>query len=76
MGQPGLRILPPSPQVPKALLARFRRIPTPHISGCMNRLSGAGAAIRPFHKRGKLLGTAFTVRVPAGASTAAGWTPR
>ena len=42
------------------------RMVTPHLSDSMERLSGAGAGLRPMHKEGKLAGPAFTVRTAPG----------
>ena len=39
---------------------------SPNISDNMNRINGACAEIRPMHGRGKLLGSAFTVRTRPG----------
>jgi len=48
------------------LLAALAPLPTSNISDNMARHYGAGAALRPFHRGSKLLGTAFTVKTRAG----------
>lgn len=49
----------------KALVERFRNIPVANIDDCMGRIGAVSAEIRPMNKA-PLLGTAFTVKVPAG----------
>lgn len=62
----GFRILPfPKRPSPK-LLAELRKIVTAHLSDNMNRLYAVAAEIRPYHRRGKLVGPALTVKVPPG----------
>jgi len=62
----GFRILP-SPQPPtKSMLAAFAALPTSNISDNMLRHYGAGARLRPFHRGGKLVGPAFTVKARPG----------
>jgi RraA family protein len=48
------------------LINEFRTIVTPHISDNLNRISGAGAALRPYHKGGKLTGPVVTVKTRPG----------
>lgn len=48
-----------------SLVERFRAIPVANIDDCMNRTAAVDSAIRPIN-RIKLLGVAFTVRVPEG----------
>lgn len=48
------------------LMNRFNYIPTAHISDSMQRLHAAGAALRPMHRSGKLIGNAVTVKVRPG----------
>ena len=55
--------------VDPALLAAFRDVSTPTISDCLDRMP-ALLGLRAFHRRGRLLGTAFTVRVRAGDNLA------
>ena len=61
----GCKIIRDFPRPDAALVERFRGIPVANIDDCMNRLAAVDAAIEPMG-RGKLLGTAFTVRVPQG----------
>lgn len=62
----GFRILP-SPARPAArLLEAFAALPTSNISDNMARHYGAGARLRPFHRGGKLVGPAFTVKTRPG----------
>lgn len=49
----------------RALVEQFCGIPVANIDDCMNRLAALDASIRPLN-HAPLLGTAFTVRVPAG----------
>ena len=48
-----------------ALIERFRRLPVANIDDCMGRTAAVDPAIRPLNKT-KLLGPAFTVKVPEG----------
>jgi RraA family protein len=50
----------------KALVSRFRGVVCAHLSDNMSRIAGSDAALRPWHKRGQLLGVALTVRVAPG----------
>lgn len=61
----GFRVLPCPPRASDALLTQFQDVVTPHISDNMNRLYGSPAAIRPYSK-GKLVGTAITVKTRPG----------
>lgn len=47
------------------LVEAFKDVPVANIDDCMGRLACIDASIRPMNK-GKLLGTAFTVKAPAG----------
>ena len=62
----GFRIVRDVPRADDALVERFRPVPTAHLSDCMSRLPGAGAALRPMHRGSKLLGSALTVKTRAG----------
>ncbi len=62
----GFRILPSPPRPPERLLAAFAALPTSNISDNMLRHFGAGARLRPYHRGGKLVGPAFTVKTRAG----------
>ena len=66
MAQPGFRILPFGPQPDAALLERLAAVATAHLSDNMHRMQAVAAEIRPYHKGGKLVGPALTVRVPPG----------
>lgn len=57
------------PMPPAAIIAAFRRAPTSIISDNLARLPGA-VGLRPFHKGGKLVGPAFTVRTRPGDNLA------
>lgn len=60
------------PAVPKpapALIEAFRGAPTSIISDNLSRLPGA-VGLKPFHKGGPLIGTAFTVRTRPGDNLA------
>ena len=47
-------------------VASYRGIPTANISDCMSRMTAAGARIRPMHRKGGLVGPAFTVKTRPG----------
>ena len=49
----------------KELVEAFRELPVANIDDCMNRTAAVDGAIRPVNKA-KLLGPAFTVKVPEG----------
>jgi RraA family protein len=57
------------PKPAAELLAAFREAPTSIISDNLQRLPGA-VGLRPFHKSGKLVGAAFTVRTRPGDNLA------
>ena len=62
----GFRILP-SPRPPsKQLLEAFAELPTSNISDNLLRHYGSGARLRPYHRGGILIGSAFTVKTRAG----------
>lgn len=62
----GFRILPIKNRPSEQLVNEFRSVVTPHISDNVNRIYGGGAALRPYHKTGKLTGTALTVKTRPG----------
>lgn len=62
----GFRINTDVARASDALMNRFNDIPTAHISDSMQRLHAAGAALRPMHRSGKLIGNAVTVKVRPG----------
>ena len=49
----------------RSLVEAFRGIPVANIDDCMNRLASVDAGLKPMNST-PLLGTAFTVRCPAG----------
>lgn len=55
--------------VDPALIAAFRGVATPTISDNLDRMPGI-TGLRAYHRDGKLVGTAFTVRVRAGDNLA------
>ena len=57
------------PKPASDLLAAFREAPTSIISDNLQRLPGA-VGLRPFHRGGQLLGTAFTVKTRPGDNLA------
>lgn len=62
----GFRILP-SPRPPsRHLLEAFAKLPTSNISDNMLRHYGSGAALRPRHRGGVMIGSAFTVKTREG----------
>ncbi len=60
----GFRILPSPQRADAALLKRLAALPVSNVSDNMAR--GTGAGIEPFHRSGKMVGTAFTVRTRPG----------
>jgi RraA family protein len=60
---------PSAAQADPALIAAFRDTSTPLISDNLGRLAGA-VGLRPFHRGGRLAGTALTVRTRAGDNLA------
>jgi regulator of RNase E activity RraA len=58
----GFRILTDVPRAPDALMDRFAEVPAAHISDCMQRLFAGGVPLRPWHRGGKLIGNALTVK--------------
>jgi RraA family protein len=66
MSNLGFRILPVGNRVDRNLVKQFEDVVTPHISDNMNRLNALGPELRSYHKEGKLLGTALTVKTRPG----------
>lgn len=62
----GFRILPIKKRLDRQLVEQFRNVVTPHISDNLNRMHAIGPKLRPFHKGGKLIGTAITVKTRPG----------
>ncbi|WP_426613017.1 RraA family protein [Bradyrhizobium sp. McL0616] len=57
------------PKPPAAIIEGFRVAPTSIISDNLARLPGA-VGLKPYHRSGKLIGTAFTVRTRPGDNLA------
>jgi len=66
MSNIGFRIFELKNRVPREWIGQFRNVATPHISDNMNRMHSASHALRPYHREGKLVGTAFTVKTRPG----------
>ncbi|MCM3598037.1 RraA family protein [Metabacillus idriensis] len=62
----GFRVLSVEKRLSKEIVEQFRHIVTPHISDNMGRMIAAGCELRPYHKEGKLVGTALTVKTRPG----------
>jgi RraA family protein len=62
----GFRILPIDKRLDRQLVEQFRSVVTPHISDNLNRMHAIGSNLRPFHKEGKLIGIALTVKTRPG----------
>jgi RraA family protein len=65
MSNIGFRICSKITRPPKELMEPFAKFPIPNIADNMGRLFCADPEIKPYNSA-KLLGPAFTVRVPAG----------
>jgi regulator of RNase E activity RraA len=61
-----LRIVTEITRAPPSLLREFADIPTAIISDSANRLLASGTSMRPMHRRGRLVGSALTVRTRPG----------
>lgn len=61
----GCRIVRDFVRTDRAVIEGFRDIPVANIGDCMNRMAAVSCDIRPMNGA-KLLGPAFTVKVPAG----------
>jgi RraA family protein len=62
----GFRILQVKNRPNQEMVEKFRYLATSLISDNINRLYGIGASLRPYHKNGKMVGTAFTVKTRPG----------
>jgi RraA family protein len=62
----GFRVFSVEKQVDQAVIEQFKEVVTPHISDNMNRIHAAGTELRPYHKEGKLVGPAITVKTRPG----------
>jgi RraA family protein len=60
----GFRILPSPARADAKLLGRLAALPVSNVSDNMQRSQGAG--LEPFHRSGRMVGTAFTVRTRPG----------
>jgi RraA family protein len=65
MSNIGCKIISDYKRPDKSLVEAFSNLPVANIDDCLNRLSAVHQDIRPVNKA-KLLGTAFTVKVPEG----------
>jgi RraA family protein len=61
-----MRILDISKRADPGVVAEFGQMVTAHLSDSMERLYAAGPLLRPMHKEGVLVGSAFTVRTAPG----------
>lgn len=61
----GHRINPSSPSVPASIIEAFKDVQVSIISDVMNRLHGT-RALKPYHRSGRLIGTAVTVKTRPG----------
>lgn len=66
MANIGFRIIQSGNVLNKELLEKLQPLATSLLSDNMHRLHAIGPNIRPFHKEGKLIGNAFTVKTRAG----------
>lgn len=66
MNNIGFRIKPIINRPTKELVEQFKDVVTPHISDNMNRMHAVSSGLRPYHKGGRLLGVALTVRTRPG----------
>ncbi|TDF98856.1 RraA family protein [Paenibacillus piri] len=62
----GFRILSRTERPDAVLLEQFRNVVTPHISDNLNRIHAISSALRPYHKEGRLVGAALTVKTRPG----------
>ncbi len=65
MSNVGCRILREFERPSEELMRSFEGVPVANIDDCMHRISAIDSAIRPMNK-GKLVGPAFTIKVPEG----------
>ncbi|MEN6565437.1 MAG: RraA family protein [Veillonellales bacterium] len=65
MGNVGCKIIRDFKRPNKKVVELFRDLPVANIDDCMNRIAAVDPMIKPFNKV-KLLGVAFTVKVPEG----------
>lgn len=65
MSAPGFAIFPAPARPAPADLMSLRDLAVPLLSDCMGRLYGA-VGLRPFHRGGRMVGPAFTVKTRPG----------
>lgn len=65
MGNVGCKIIKDFKRPAKNIVELFRDLPVANIDDCMNRIAAVDPTIKPLNKT-KLLGVAFTVKVPEG----------
>lgn len=65
MANVGCRIRKNFERPAKELVEMFRDVPVANIDDCMNRIAAVDSKLKPMNKA-RLLGTAFTVKAPAG----------
>lgn len=61
----GCKIIRDFPRPDRALVEQFANLPVANIDDCMNRTAAMKDRIHPMNKS-RLLGTAFTIKVPEG----------
>lgn len=66
MANIGFRILPLTRRPDKAIIEQFGNVVTPHISDNLNRMHAVCSGLGAYHKEGRLIGTAFTVKTRPG----------
>lgn len=66
MSNLGFRILQRDSRPNPALLQQFQDVVTPHISDNLNRMHAISSALRPYHRAGRLVGAALTVKTRPG----------
>lgn len=66
MAKLGFQVLSIAQRPSEELIEEFNSVVTPHISDNLNRMFAGGTALRPYHKNGKLVGTALTVKTRPG----------
>lgn len=65
MGNVGCKIIRDFKRPDKKIVELFKDLPVANIDDCMNRIAAVDPIIKPLNKA-KLLGVAFTVKVPEG----------
>ena len=60
------KIIKDFPRPDRALVERFRPLPVANIDDSIDRMQAIDSGIKPVGNQGKLLGTAFTVKVAQG----------